>query len=240
MRRRGRRWSGSPTSPGSARTDPALALAMAVFMFSMAGIPPLVGLLRQALRLPRRGAERPVDAGGDRRADQRGRRLLLHPHHQGDVFRRGRQPAFDPRAARRCPSWRRAAACSRRCSSCSRHRSSARRRRRRRCCSGEPAPAAGRLAAADSTTPRRPPPTLPRRVRLHGEPDGLAVLARRQTAGRGSRGRSWVSPAGNLYLSVLLRPRGRGARRRRNGRCWPAVALAEALAPSCRTRRRWR
>lgn len=39
-----------------------------------------------------------------------------------------------------------------------------------------------------------------------GEPEGLAVLALRQTAGRGSRGRSWESPPGSLALSVLLRP----------------------------------
>lgn len=39
-----------------------------------------------------------------------------------------------------------------------------------------------------------------------GATAGLAVLAGRQTAGRGSRGRAWDSPAGNLYLSVLLRP----------------------------------
>jgi BirA family biotin operon repressor/biotin-[acetyl-CoA-carboxylase] ligase len=39
-----------------------------------------------------------------------------------------------------------------------------------------------------------------------GEPEGLAVLALRQTAGRGSRGRHWESPVGNLNLSVLLRP----------------------------------
>ena len=39
-----------------------------------------------------------------------------------------------------------------------------------------------------------------------GEPEGLAVMARRQTAGRGSRGQHWESPVGNLYLSVLLRP----------------------------------
>jgi len=39
-----------------------------------------------------------------------------------------------------------------------------------------------------------------------GEPAGLAVLARRQTAGRGSRGRSWSSPSDGLALSVLLRP----------------------------------
>jgi BirA family biotin operon repressor/biotin-[acetyl-CoA-carboxylase] ligase len=39
--------------------------------------------------------------------------------------------------------------------------------------------------------------------------DGLAVVADLQTAGRGRRGRAWVSPAGrNLMVSVGLRPRG--------------------------------
>lgn len=36
--------------------------------------------------------------------------------------------------------------------------------------------------------------------------DGFAVLAERQTAGRGRRGRVWVSPfGGNIYLSLLWR-----------------------------------
>lgn len=39
-----------------------------------------------------------------------------------------------------------------------------------------------------------------------GEPEGLAVRAAWQTAGRGSRGREWLSERGNLFLSVLLRP----------------------------------
>ena len=39
-----------------------------------------------------------------------------------------------------------------------------------------------------------------------GAAEGLAILALRQTAGRGSRGRQWQAPAGNLNLSVLLRP----------------------------------
>ncbi len=39
-----------------------------------------------------------------------------------------------------------------------------------------------------------------------GEPEGLAILALKQTAGRGSRGRSWQAPPGNLNLSILLRP----------------------------------
>ena len=43
MRRRGRALEQITDLNGLARTDPALALAMAVFMFSMAGIPPLSG-----------------------------------------------------------------------------------------------------------------------------------------------------------------------------------------------------
>lgn len=39
-----------------------------------------------------------------------------------------------------------------------------------------------------------------------GAPEGTAILARRQTAGRGRAGRGWDSPEGNLHLSVLLRP----------------------------------
>ncbi len=39
-----------------------------------------------------------------------------------------------------------------------------------------------------------------------GAAAGLAVMARRQTGGRGSRGRAWQAPEGNLSLSVLLRP----------------------------------
>jgi BirA family transcriptional regulator, biotin operon repressor / biotin---[acetyl-CoA-carboxylase] ligase len=41
---------------------------------------------------------------------------------------------------------------------------------------------------------------------LAGEAAGLVIRADRQTAGRGRRGRSWNSPAGNLYASLLLRP----------------------------------
>jgi BirA family biotin operon repressor/biotin-[acetyl-CoA-carboxylase] ligase len=39
-----------------------------------------------------------------------------------------------------------------------------------------------------------------------GAPDGTVVVASRQTQGRGRHGRDWISPAGNLYTSVLLRP----------------------------------
>ena len=39
-----------------------------------------------------------------------------------------------------------------------------------------------------------------------GEPEGLAVLARSQSAPRGSRGRGWSESKGTLAFSVLLRP----------------------------------
>lgn len=37
-----------------------------------------------------------------------------------------------------------------------------------------------------------------------GEKGGLWITARRQTVGRGRRGRAWASEAGNLYASLLL------------------------------------
>jgi BirA family biotin operon repressor/biotin-[acetyl-CoA-carboxylase] ligase len=64
-----------------------------------------------------------------------------------------------------------------------------------------------------------------------GAPDGLAILGDSQTAGRGSRGRAWACPPGNLYLSVLLRPR--NAAEEAGAGQWAllaGVALVEALA----------
>ncbi len=45
-----------------------------------------------------------------------------------------------------------------------------------------------------------------REMALAGAAEGLALRAERQSAGRGRLGREWVSPPGNLYLSLLLRP----------------------------------
>jgi BirA family transcriptional regulator, biotin operon repressor / biotin---[acetyl-CoA-carboxylase] ligase len=39
-----------------------------------------------------------------------------------------------------------------------------------------------------------------------GAAAGTLVWARAQSAGRGRHGRDWVSPAGNLYASLILRP----------------------------------
>ena len=39
-----------------------------------------------------------------------------------------------------------------------------------------------------------------------GEPGGVWIVAEAQTGGRGRSGRTWISPPGNLYASLLLRP----------------------------------
>lgn len=49
--------------------------------------------------------------------------------------------------------------------------------------------------------------TEARRLSIAGAKEGLVVTARKQTAGKGRRGRNWESPADeNLYFSILLRP----------------------------------
>lgn len=68
-----------------------------------------------------------------------------------------------------------------------------------------------------------------KRLASAGARAGTLVWAKEQRAGRGRRGRSWASPPGNLYVSLLLRPG-----------CVPslacqlnfvaAVALAETIA----------
>ncbi|MFC0388686.1 biotin--[acetyl-CoA-carboxylase] ligase [Muricoccus vinaceus] len=72
---------------------------------------------------------------------------------------------------------------------------------------------------------------LIRRCAEDGADERLAVLARRQTAGRGTRGRAWESPPGNLYLSVLLRPHA-AAREAPQWSLLAAVALHAALSPA--------
>jgi BirA family biotin operon repressor/biotin-[acetyl-CoA-carboxylase] ligase len=41
---------------------------------------------------------------------------------------------------------------------------------------------------------------------MKGAPEGTIVIAETQTGGKGRLGRKWISPKGNLYLSVILRP----------------------------------
>jgi BirA family biotin operon repressor/biotin-[acetyl-CoA-carboxylase] ligase len=42
---------------------------------------------------------------------------------------------------------------------------------------------------------------------LQGETEGLIVVAKRQSSGRGRKGRPWLSPIGGLYFSIILKPR---------------------------------
>ncbi len=58
---------------------------------------------------------------------------------------------------------------------------------------------------------------------LQGASEGTCVWAETQRAGRGRAGRTWVSPRGGLYLSVVLKPS-------RAGEELPQLALVAGLA----------
>lgn len=45
-----------------------------------------------------------------------------------------------------------------------------------------------------------------KRLAAAGEAGPVWIVAERQTAGRGRRGRAWVSPTGNLMCTLMLRP----------------------------------
>ena len=177
-----------------------------------------------------------LDAGGDRRADQRGRRLLLPARHQGDVFRRaggGLRPARRPRSrfvaaaaalfttlffVFPAPVLARGAG------------------------GGEGAvrvTAGAAALAAAAIRDAAPPPPISASQLARGRRAGAVWPSwrARQTAGRGSRGRTWESPPGNLASLGAAAP-GRAARAIAGQWALLAgVALAEALAHVCRRRR---
>jgi BirA family biotin operon repressor/biotin-[acetyl-CoA-carboxylase] ligase len=62
-----------------------------------------------------------------------------------------------------------------------------------------------------------------RRLAGNGEAGPLWITAARQSAGRGRRGRSWESPAGNLAASLLIRPTRPLAQ-------WAQLSFAAAIA----------
>jgi BirA family biotin operon repressor/biotin-[acetyl-CoA-carboxylase] ligase len=75
----------------------------------------------------------------------------------------------------------------------------------------------------------------------NGAPAGTLVWARTQSAGRGRQGRNWVSPAGNLYFSLILRPNVAVAIAAQLGFV-AAVAVAEAclaVAPEADITLKW-
>ena len=61
------------------------------------------------------------------------------------------------------------------------------------------------------------------RLTRAGERGPLWVTAARQDAGRGRRGRTWISPPGNLYASLLLTDPGPAEH-------WPQISFVAALA----------
>jgi BirA family biotin operon repressor/biotin-[acetyl-CoA-carboxylase] ligase len=61
------------------------------------------------------------------------------------------------------------------------------------------------------------------RLARQGEPGPLWVTADRQTAGRGRRGRAWISPPGNLHASLLLTQPAAAEH-------WPQLSFVAALA----------
>ncbi|TMJ75516.1 MAG: biotin--[acetyl-CoA-carboxylase] ligase, partial [Alphaproteobacteria bacterium] len=67
-----------------------------------------------------------------------------------------------------------------------------------------------------------------RRLAREGAAEGTLVWADAQEAGRGRRGRPWLSPLGNLYLSLVLRPDAPASRAPQLGFV-TALALADAL-----------
>ena len=48
--------------------------------------------------------------------------------------------------------------------------------------------------------------SLLRQQAMEGAPEGTVVVAEEQTGGRGRMGRSFLSPLGGLYMSILIRP----------------------------------
>src|SRR5215210_5012342 len=67
-----------------------------------------------------------------------------------------------------------------------------------------------------------------------GAPDGTLVWAGEQTEGRGRRGRLWLSPPGNLYLSLVMRPAVTPASAAQLGFV-ASLALAEGVGALCGT-----
>ena len=62
-----------------------------------------------------------------------------------------------------------------------------------------------------------------------GAEEGTLIWALEQSAGRGRRGRAWHSPRGNLFCSLVLRPRSAAAEAAQLGFA-AALAVAEACA----------
>jgi len=77
-----------------------------------------------------------------------------------------------------------------------------------------------------------------RRLAEAGAAEGTFVWARKQTDGRGRRGRRWISPVGNLYCSIVLRPACVAARAAELGFA-AALSVADLVPPRRDLRLKW-
>lgn len=93
----------------------------------------------------------------------------------------------------------------------------------------EEAAAGFRVKVVESTDSTN---TLLRALAESGAAEGEVIIARRQSAGRGRIGRSFFSPDGGLYMSVLLKPAASAAS---GGHFTAAAAVAVAEAISAVT-----
>lgn len=74
--------------------------------------------------------------------------------------------------------------------------------------------------------------TLMKELARDAEPEGSVIIAARQSRGRGRMGRSFVSPEGGVYMSMLLRPDTAAERLPQLGAV-AALAVRRALASFC-------
>ncbi len=234
MRRRGRAVEQISDLSGLATNDPMLALAMTVFMFSMAGIPPFSGFCGKFFIFTP-----PCRAGMWALAVIGVLTSVIGAYYYLRIIKvmyfDTAEAAFDPRPAS-SPSWRGRSACSRRCSSCSRRRWWRRPKRRPRCCSGD-AGVAARLAVGEGI----------RAVAVHLGPlsdSRQPAEPRGSRSWRGSRPRP-RQPGPGLDLAAGQPESVRSAPAARVGSAswrWAllaAVALGRGLAPVAESALKW-
>ena len=201
LRRKGKMVEQMSDLSGLAKTNPMLALAMVIFMFSLAGVPPLAGFFGkyfiflaavQANMVPLAiiGVLTSVVAAYYY--------LRIVKVMYFDEPAQPIDPLPDFGLRRPCSRSRRFTCC---CSCCgprrlSRARWIAAQQLYRRMMDWR----IRQLAETSSTNDEA------KRAAEAGEDEGLVVWALKQTAGRGRHGRLWESPEGNIYCSVLLRP----------------------------------
>ena len=191
---------------GLSRTNPLLAFFFAMLLFSLAGIPPLAGFFAKwyvFVAAIKAGLFTLAVVGV---LTQRGGRVLLSHHHQGDVFRRADRR--DRTDAHRIAHG--AGGCRHLQHLLLRLPGAAGQRRhdggevpvpRMTFSLGPKAISAGyRLAAFDQAGSTNAEAMAHAR---RGERGSTWFVTTQQTAGRGRRQRAWVAPRGNLASSVL-------------------------------------